>query len=295
MAAEAFQSPGTRVAFQGELGAFSEEAVHRFFGSGVEPVPSREFSEVGQAVVAGNVDYGLLPIENSLAGSVVPSYDVLAAGELEIVGEVITPIHHCLLGVLGTSIDQIRRVLSHPVALMQCTRLLRSLPHVEAVAVYDTAGAAKDVADAGDSSSAAIAAARAAARYGLDILRQNVEDRPDNQTRFLVVAPRNSDRKLPPVPHRQGPDKTAVLVETKNLPGALLQVLSPFSERGINLSKLESRPAGEPWSYRFFLEMDAPTSDAAAAAALEEVRQRAVKLHVLGTYPRWVESPSSPL
>lgn len=278
---------GPRVAFQGELGAFSEEAVHTYFGNGVEPVPAREFSDVGKAVTDGMVDFGLLPIENSLAGSVVPSYDVLAGGGLEIVGEVITPIHHCLLGLRGTSLSQIQRVLSHPVALMQCTRLLRSIPQAEAVAVYDTAGAAKEVAEIGEHGNAAIAAARAATRYGLDILIQNIEDRPDNQTRFLVVAPANRSDRRPPRHDSDAPRKSAVLVDTKNVPGALLKVLTPFSGRNINLSKLESRPAGEPWSYRFFLEMDADAASPDAAAALDEVREHAVQLQLLGTYPRW--------
>jgi len=276
-----------RVAFQGELGAFSEEAVHRFFGDGADPVPCRDFAEVGRAVVAGEVDFGILPIENSLAGSVVGSYDVLAGGELEIVGEVITPIHHCVLGLPGATLDKIRRILSHPVALMQCTRFLRSLPHTDAVAVYDTAGAAKDVAAEGDPTLAAIAGGRAASRYGLHIIAENVEDRPDNQTRFLAVrlagSSGSSGESLESPAH---PMKTAVLLETANTPGALLRVLAPFAERGINLTKLESRPAGEPWSYRFFVEFDADANDLAAAAALRDVEAATQMLRILGTYPR---------
>jgi prephenate dehydratase len=281
--------PPLRVAFQGELGAFSEEAVHRFFGNGVLPVPRREFADVGRSVVGGEVDYGLLPIENSLAGSVVGSYDVLAGGELDLVGEVITPIHHCLLGVRGSSLDRLTRILSHPVALMQCTRLLRSLPQVEAIAVYDTAGAAREIADQNDPGQGAIAAARAADRYGLEILAENVEDRPDNQTRFLAVASREPRPDRPPLAARHAPMKSAILVETQNVPGALIQVLAPFAERNINLSKLESRPAGEPWSYRFFIELDADVHDDALSSALAEIRERSVRLQVLGTYPRWTE------
>lgn len=277
---------GLRVAFQGELGAFSEEAVHRFFGEGVQPVPQREFTEVGSAVVSQEVDFGVLPIENSLAGSVVASYDVLSTGDLKIVGEVITPIHHCVLGMPGASLDRLRRIFSHPVALMQCTRFLRSVPHIEAVAVYDTAGAAKDVASQQDPGNAAIAAARAADRYNLDILVENVEDRTDNQTRFLVVA--RPGVHLPDgLGGGEGVRKTAVIVETHNVPGALLKVLSPFSSRNINLSKLESRPAGQPWSYRFFLEMDADLDDENARQALDEVGRSAEKIEVLGTYPKW--------
>lgn len=284
-------SPGRtvpRVAFQGELGAFSEEAVHRFFEDQAEPVPRRDFPEVGRAVTEGEVDFGVLPIENSLAGSVVGSYDVLAEGELEIVGEVITPIHHCILGLPGAKLDQVKRIRSHPVALMQCTRVLRVLTGAEAVAVYDTAGAAKEVADLQDPTQAAIAGRRAAARYGLEILAEDIEDRADNQTRFLVVRSRASAPAEPVFGSAtRPPTKTAVLVETQNVPGALLRVLSPFSDRKINLSKLESRPAGEPWTYRFFIELDAPAEDPAAAEALQEVRVRSVRLQVLGSYPRW--------
>jgi prephenate dehydratase len=281
----------TRVAFQGELGAFSEEAVHRFFGDAVEPIPCRDFPEVARRTLAGDVDFGLLPIENSLAGSVVGSYDVLAAGELTIVGEVVSPIHHCILGIPGASLETIRRVMSHPVALAQCTRILRSLPHVEALAVYDTAGAAKEVADEADPTHAAIAGRAAAERYGLDILAADVEDRPDNQTRFLVVVPAGTDpASRPPLPATPpGASRTSIVLTTRNTPGALLRVLSPFAERGINLSKLESRPAGEPWSYRFFIELDADATSPNASAAIDAVRTQTLDLHVLGTYPRGMD------
>src|SRR5690606_30418349 len=270
-AEDGYTGAGPRVAFQGELGAFSEEAVHRYFGEGVRPIPRREFADVARSVLEGEVDFGLLPIENTLAGSVVGSYDVLAGGELRIIGEVITPIHHCVLGIPGATLPELTRVISHPVALMQCTRFLRTLDGAEAVAVYDTAGAAKEIADRGDPRQAAIAARRAASRYGLAVLAENVEDRPDNQTRFLVVVPRETSA----TPPRQGSSmKTAVLVEVANQPGALLKILSPLADRGINLSKLESRPAGEPWTYRFFVEFDEDAESPAAIDALAEVASR---------------------
>lgn len=276
----------SRVAFQGELGAFSEEAVHRLFGEGVIPVPCRDFAEVGRAVTSGEVDFGVLPIENSLAGSVIGSYDVLAGGELRIVGEVITPIHHCILGLPGATLESLRRIISHPVALAQCTRALRGLAHVEAVAVYDTAGAARDVSVEGDPTVAAIAGARAAGRYGLKILAHDIEDRDDNQTRFLAVIPVGDPVRSPSHPGT-GTMKTALLLEVSNEPGALLRILAPFANRGLNLSKLESRPAGEPWSYRFFLEFDADAANPNANAALDEVRSVTLRLLVLGSYPRW--------
>ncbi len=276
------------VAFQGELGAFSEEAVRRFFGEQVEPIPRREFLDVGRVVVRGEVEYGVLPVENTLAGSVVASYDVLASEDLVVVGEVITPIHHCVLGVPGATLETLTRILSHPVALAQCTRFLQGRAGVEAVAVYDTAGAAKEVAARGDPALGALAGRRAAERYGLEILAADVEDRGDNQTRFLVIA-RRGEGGPPPVPgkgHRQAM-KTSLLVETANTPGALVRVLAPFAARGINLSKLESRPTGEPWTYRFFIELDADALDPAAEEALAEVERHASSLRVLGSYPRW--------
>jgi len=275
-----------KVAFQGELGAFSEEAVKRFFRADVEPVPRREFREVGRAVVRGDVDFGMLPIENTLAGSVVGSYDVLATEPLNVLGEVIVPIHHLLLGLPGATLPGITRVLSHPVALAQCTRFLMSHPELDAVAVYDTAGAARDVAERGDIREAAIAGRSAAERYGLEILVENIEDREDNQTRFLVVA--TGDRRLPVELERpNAPRKTALLVETDNQPGALVQVLLPFANRAINLAKLESRPGPEPWTYRFFVELETDAAAPLARDALAEVERRATSLRVLGSFARW--------
>lgn len=274
----------TTVAFQGELGAFSEEAVHRFFGEGADPIPRRGFAEVGRAVASGEVDFGLLPIENSLAGSVVGSYDVLSGGELAVVGEVVTPIHHCLLGPAGGGIEDVTHVLSHPVALAQCQRFLLTHPAMEAVVFYDTAGAAREVAAGGGRERAAIAGRGAAARYGLEIIAEDIEDRHDNQTRFLVVArPGEAARPVRPA----GVMKSALLVETKNSPGALVHLLIPFADRGINLSKIESRPGTEPWTYRFFIEVEADAESADARAALEEAQPHAARLQLLGSYPRW--------
>lgn len=275
-----------RVAFQGELGAFSEEAVRVFFGRAAQPVASREFTDVAAAVVGGEVDLGLLPVENTLAGSVVAAYDVLATQPLRIVGEVVTPIHHCVLGLPGARLDGLARVRSHPVALAQCTRWLASRPALQAIAAYDTAGAARDVAEGGDPSLGAIAGRGAAERYGLQVLAADVEDRPDNQTRFLVVARRGADA-APPAKRSGGAMKTALLAETANTPGALVGILAPFAARGINLSKLESRPTGEPWRYRFLIELDADAHGDDAAAALAEAAHHASRLDVLGTFPRW--------
>ena len=274
---------GPRVAFQGELGAFSEEAVREYFGAEAVPVPRREFRDLGVAVLSGEADFGMLPIENSLAGSVLAAHDVLLGSELEVIGEVVRPIRLCLLSVSDASLDTVRRALSHPVALGQCTRFLMGHPGIEAAVVYDTAGAARDVAEKGDPAVAAIAARGAADRYGLTILVEGIQDRDDNQTRFLVVTRPGTPR--PTARGGSGPPKTALEVETENKPGALVETLLPFASRGLNLTKLESRPGAEPWTYRFFLEFQADAEDPAARAALAEVAGRAKRLRVLGSFP----------
>jgi len=273
-----------KVAFQGEPGAYSEEAVRACFGPAAEPVPYRENADVGAAVEAGDVACGVLPIENSLAGSVVPTYDVLASEALEVVGELVLPIHHCLLGLAGADPALLRRVLSHPVALVQCRAFFAAHPAIRPVPYYDTAGAARAVADAGDATDAAIASRVAGDAYALQVLAADLEDRPDNQTRFFVLLRRGAPP--PPLPAGGSP-RTALLVDAADTPGSLVTLLLPFAERGINLSKLESRPGAEPWSYRFFIELDAPAEAPAVAAALAAAHAHAGKVHVLGSFRRW--------
>jgi prephenate dehydratase len=271
-----------RIAFQGELGAFSEEAIRNLDPHAL-PVPCREFIDVAQAVESGDADAGMLPIENTLAGSVVGSYDALTACEsLHVTAETVVEIHHCVLAPRGASLAALATIESHPVALAQCTRWLRSHPAVTARAAYDTAGAARDIAQRSDPRSAAIAGRGAAARYDLEILAANIEDRSDNQTRFLMVA------RAPRTPDRGAAARTALLITTPNIPGALLRVLEPLAANGINMSKLESRPASEPWHYRFFLELDHTAADPSLAIALDQLRGATESLRVLGTYRRWL-------
>jgi prephenate dehydratase len=274
------------VAFQGELGAYGEEAARQFFGPGAEPVPCREFRDVGAAVKTKSVDFGTLPIENTLAGGVGPSLDVLVDPELEVVGEVVVPIHHCLLGIPGSAVELVQRVLSHPVALAQCERFFAERPGVQAVASYDTAGAALEVKRLNRLETAALASRAAAQRYGLSILAADLEDRADNQTRFLVVSRRGAPRPPRQAGAATNGRKTAVVLETANEPGALVKTLLAFADRGINLSKLESRPTGEPWTYRFFLEIDSDAATPNAHFALEDARKRCRMLRVLGSYDR---------
>lgn len=288
------------MAFQGEPGAYSEEAVRAAFGPDVESVPRRTFEDVARTVVSGETERGLLPVENTLAGTVVGSYDVLAAGELEVVGEVVRPIRHCLLGIPDTDVRELQRVLSHPVALAQCTEFFRHHPEVEAVAVYDTAGAARTVAEEGDPAVAAIAAQGAADRYGLEVLATDLQDRADNQTRFYIVRRRTADENggrvapYPPAEEKGTSWKTALLFRTRNEPGALVRVLQAFSKREVNLSKLESRPGEDPWTYRFFLEFEDRGDRGAARDALREAAGESRELKVLGIFPRWHGPPEDP-
>jgi prephenate dehydratase len=279
-------TPGPRVAFQGAAAAYGETAVHLWFGRGADPAPVREFRAVGDAVRTGAADFGVLPVENTITGAVPASYDVLAGDGLEVVGEVVVPIHHCLLGVAGSAADRVRRVLSHAVALAQCERFFSAHPKIEPVPMYDTAGAAAEVARLGDRAVAAIAGRPAAARDGLEILAQGLEDRPDNQTRFLVVGRRNGP--APVMPPSGARCRTLVMIEPLGVPGALGQVLQPFVADGVSVTRIESRPAAEPWTHRFFLELEGTSAEPAMRAALSAAAERrATVVRVLGTYARW--------
>lgn len=275
-----------RVAFQGEHGAYSEEAVAAWWGGAAVPVPTRECADVAEAVTSGAVAYGVLPVENTLAGSVVATYDALAAaGGVIVVGEVVLPIHHCVLAPAGATLAALATIESHPVALAQCRRFLAAHPWIEPRAAYDTAGAARAVAERGDARGAALAGHGAARRFGLAVLAADVEDRPDNQTRFLVLA-RAGDALAGAAVAAGAPARTALIAVTDNVPGALVRLLAPLATAGLNLSTLESRPTGTPWAYRFFLEVEHAAGDACLTTALGAMRGVARDLRVLGTFGR---------
>ncbi len=268
-----------RVAFQGELGAYSEEAVVRACGANVEPVPCRENRDVVRAVADAVVELGVLPLENTLAGTVTASYDAIAdQPAVHVIREVVIPIHHCVLGVAGATLERLRVVESHPVALAQCAGFFERHKSVEPHAAYDTAGAPREVAHAADPARGAIAGRAAAARYGLVVLAADVEDRPDNQTRFAVIA------RMPAKLSNGVAAKSILILSTPNTPGALVRVLVPIAERGLNLTKIESRPTGEPWTYRFVLEVEHVAGDPVASDALRDVRAASASFHVAGTY-----------
>lgn len=275
---------GARVAFQGAPGAFSEEAVHACFGSGARSVPCREFADVTRAVESGDAEFGMIPVENTLAGSVLPAYDALVASDLRVIAELVLPIRHFLMAPAGANIDALRNARSHPVALAQCSRFFAAHPHIRPLAAYDTAGGAQEVAAAGDPAEAAIAARSAADRYGLHILAADIQDRDDNATRFLAVTRPSADAAV------ADGGRVILVAETENRPGALLDLLTPFARHGINLTKLESRPGEEPWTYRFIIELDGA---AGAERAIEEARGVARSLRTLGAFSRTVVARSA--
>jgi prephenate dehydratase len=274
---------GARVAFQGERGAFSEEAAVELLGDKVALVPRPTFEAMFESIRDGVADYILAPIENSLAGSVHRSLDLLVDDtDLNIIGEVIIPIAHNLIGAKGARIEDVEIVESHPVALAQCELFFRTHARVQRIATQDTAGSVRDVVGAGDRKRAAIASRRAAETYGGVILQEHLEDNRENYTRFLLLSPTGSAAA-----NGAGADKLSLVFELDHRPGALLRALEPFARRGINLMKIESRPVhGKPWQYRFYLDLQAARTQPEAAAALSEVEKEVVGLRILGSYAR---------
>ena len=266
-----------RVAFQGERGAFSEEAAIKLLGENIALVPRLTFEAAFRAIFEGLADYILAPIENSLAGSVHRSFDLLVDSNLNIIGEEIIPIAHNLIGPPGARFDAVRVVESHPVALAQCEHFFSEHPRIKRIATEDTAGSVREVVRVGDLTRAAIAGRRAADIYGGVILREHLEDNTENYTRFWLLSPSQAQ---PP-----DADKLSLFFQLDHRPGALLRALEPFARRGINLLKIESRPVhGKPWQYRFYLDLQTARSNPEAGAALEELEREVVDLRILGSY-----------
>ena len=279
-----------KVAFQGETGAFSEEAVGALFPE-AEAVPRASFEDVFEATTDGEVDRAVIPIENSLFGSVHLNYDLLRQHELVITGELRLRIRHHLMAPAGVALADVRRVYSHPQALGQCQVFLKEkLPQAEAVPAYDTAGAAKQIAQDGRPDAAAIASERAAAEYGLDVLAAGIESNHQNYTRFLALA---RPQEVPPLPAPDAtldvqPFKTSLVYAMRtNVPGALFKSLAVFALRDLDLFKIESRPlVGHPGQYLFYLDVEGSTTDEPVQRALGHLGEIAADLKVLGSYPR---------
>jgi prephenate dehydratase len=278
-----------RVAFQGAPGAFSEEAAEQLLGKGVQTVPRATFESLFRALPEGAADALLAPLENSLAGSVVRVYDLLVESHLWVAGEVVLRIEHHLIGCPGARLEEICSVESHPVALAQCERFFAAHPQWKRVAAEDTAGSVREVLQRGDRSCAAIAARRAAKLYGGEVLASNIEDDPENYTRFGLLVPQAAAPQNDPQA-----DKMTLTMRLAHRPGALYHALRPFADRGLNLMKIESRPIlGRPWEYQFFLDVGfAPGQD--LDAALGELRRETQDVRILGRY-RAAPAPASPM
>ncbi|TET07152.1 MAG: prephenate dehydratase [Candidatus Thorarchaeota archaeon] len=269
------------VAFQGEPGAYSETAVYRIFGPTARPKPKKHFSDVFRAVWTDSTKYGVVPIENSIEGSVNQVYDLFLQYDLKVCGELALRISHCLIADPETDLEEVKVVYSHPQALGQCRNYLERLG-IEMVSTYDTAGSVKMIKEQRLTTAAAIAGERAAEIYGMKILAQDIADTRNNYTRFFVLA----KNELPPT----GNDKTSIIFSTKHVPRALYESLGELANRGINMTKIESRPTKQNlWEYNFYLDFDGHMNEQICAEALNGLRNRSLFVKVLGSYPRGIE------
>ena len=263
-----------RVAYQGEPGAYSEAAALQYGGNHTETLPCKSFDDVFEAVVKQKATHGVVPLENSIGGTIHRNYDLLLEHDLPITAEVELDVVHCLQALPGTALGDVKVVYSHPQALAQCERYLRDLG-VTVEAVYDTAGGAKLIAEQKQAGAAALASRRAAEVFGLNILQEAVQDYEYNITRFAIIG------------GQPNPDanKTTIVFALPSTPGALFKALSVFALRDINLTKLESRPIrGRPWEYIFYVEVEAERDDLISARALTHLAEFARWKRVLGTY-----------
>lgn len=278
------QQPLT-ASFQGERGAFSEEAARLLLGPAVEVVPCPRFQQVFERLASGEVDRAVVPIENTLHGSVHENYDHLLNFQLPIRGEVNLRIVHNLIAAPETTYAKVRKVYSHPVAINQCLRFLADRPQLERETFYDTAGSVKMIMETRPDGAAAIASATAAAFYGARILKRSIEDDRRNFTRFFLLSrPGDAEPAAPP-----GAWKTSVAFTLRNIPGALFRALSAFALRDLSLTKIESRPLrGKPWEYLFYADFLGRDTDPACQRALNQLQEFTDSFHLLGSYPKSV-------
>lgn len=273
-----------KVAIQGERGSFSEQAAEKLLGRGLHLVCCSSFGELFAAIRRGKAQVAVVPIENTLAGSIHRNYDLLLESGLEITAETNLHIEHCLIGTRKARLEQIGVALSHPVALEQCRKFFKKHPHIQARETYDTAGAVQDVVQTGDPQVAAIAGIAAARYFGGRVLAKNIEDNPENFTRFFALEKRVSTRANRR--RRSAAVKTSLVFSTKNVPGALFRCLSVFALRDISLSKIESRPQhGRPWEYLFYVDLLADIREERTRNALRHLQEITEFLKVLGCYP----------
>lgn len=269
---------GTVVAFQGELGAYSEEAAYQYFGNAIMVKPCESFDDVFHCVESQEASFGIVPVENSLEGSISRTYDLLLDSNLKVCGETDLRVMHSLIANPGVKLTSIKKVYSHPQALGQSQAFLKHLG-VELIPTYDTAGSVKMIRDKQIKDGAAIASARAAEIYDMHVIAHEIEDNPNNFTRFFILG-----KQIPPP---TGNDKTSIVFSVKHKPGTLFELLKRLALREINLTKIESRPTRQkPWEYNFYLDFEGHYEDKAASEALASIREFALFLKVLGSYPK---------
>ncbi|MFC1693179.1 prephenate dehydratase [Candidatus Latescibacterota bacterium] len=274
-----------RIAFQGELGAYSELATYEYFGHDLQVIPKLTFEDIFKAVSKGDADHGIIPIENSLTGSIHENYDLLLEHDFKITGEIKLRIAHCLIMNRGAKISDIKRVYSHPQALSQCKDYLNRLKDIELISVYDTAGAANRIKKSGSKQDAAVASEQAALDYDLDIIQSGIESNHMNFTRFLIIS-----RELQEEVENS---KTSIVFKAKHIPGALYKSLSVFALRDIDLYKIESRPIpGSPWDYMFYLDFSGDIRHEVIKRALGHLEEITSFLKVLGSYRKGDEVTS---
>ena len=265
-----------KAAFQGELGAYSEMAVYNFFGQNIEVKPCKSFDDVFENVKIGKVNYGVVPIENSIEGSVNRTYDLFLEYDLKVCGEIIIRVSHCLIAHKNSKLEQIKTVFSHPQALAQCRKFLEK-HNLKAISTFDTAGSVKMIKEEKMMDSAAIASERAAQIYGMTILEREIEDAKNNSTRFFVLDKQDSPYS--------GEDKTSIIFAAKSIPGALHKVLKEFADRNINLTKIESRPTKQtPWEYHFYLDFEGHRTETKCQEALKNIKDKTLFIKILGSY-----------
>ena len=266
------------VAFQGEPGAYSESAVFQFFGNGAKAKPYKDFKAVFDSVCNEEAEFGVVPIENSIEGSVTQNYDLFLRYDLKVCAEVIVKLEHCLIANPGTVLEDIKVVYSHPQALGQCRTFLEEFGR-ELISTYDTAGSVKMIKEKGLKNAAAIASERAANLYGMHILAKDISDNPENYTRFFVLSSEDAAST--------GKDKTSIIFAAKHEPGSLYHALGEFAKRNINLTKIESRPTRQtPWEYNFYLDFEGHRTQPQCAETLIALEKFAIFVKVLGSYPK---------
>jgi len=271
-----------RVAFQQELSAFGEEAALQLWSGDADLIPCRDFADIAAAVASGTADRGVLPVEHTILGSNQPAHDAIdAAPEVVAVAETVVPSHLCLLGPANGTLNEVADVFCHPVAYSQCMKFFRANPRITVNSVLDSGASVVDVENLADPQFAVVASRLALLSRKLTVVAENIQDRPDAQTRFVGISAQR--QALPP----GTPVRTTLLATVGDVPGALLYSLAPLAKHGVNLRRVEGRPTGAPWSYRFFVEFDHDSGDAETETAIAEVTAAATDVRWFGTYPRW--------